>query len=33
VAYEAFAGMANFVDSQHNARLGVVVVVANGNTP
>jgi hypothetical protein len=33
VANEAFAGMSNFVDSQHNARLGVVVVVANGNTP
>ena len=33
VANEAFARMSNFVNSQHNSRLGVVVVVANGNTP
>jgi len=25
--------MPNFVNSQHNARLSVVIVVANGNTP
>jgi hypothetical protein len=33
VANEALASVANFVDSQHDARLGVVVVVTNGNTP
>jgi hypothetical protein len=33
MANEAFASMSNFINRQHNSRLGVVVVVANGNTP
>ena len=33
MADHAFASMSNFINRQHNARLGVVVIVANGNTP
>jgi hypothetical protein len=33
MANEALASMANFVNSEHNARLGIVIVVANGNAP
>jgi len=33
MADHAFASMSNFINRQHNARLGIVVVVTNGNTP